>query len=117
MRCLALCYTSLMRINWTAGILSAIVVAVVGMLFFVFVGSKIDYTCHNTDFIRLNCRVANGVSAGIGGYTDIFRSIFAKRCVGGVGPDDCLGPDGMIMLGTLLVFGFVGGNLVWRKKQ
>lgn len=106
-----------MHINWKAGILSAIVAAVVGIFFFIFIGSKIDYACHNTDSITSNCRVANGISAGISTYADIFRSLFAQRCVGGNGPDDCIGPDVMIMLGTLLIIGFIGGNLVWSKKQ
>lgn len=105
-----------MRINWKAGILSAITVAVVGILFFIFIGSKIDYACKNTDQVTFNCRIVNGAGTAIGGYTDVFRSILAPRCVGGNGPDDCLGPDALIMLSTLLAVGFVGGNMVWRKK-
>lgn len=106
-----------LRINWKAGILSAIIVAVVGILFFVFISSKIDYGCKNTDLITPGCRVWNGASAMVSGYADIFRSIFAKRCVGDNGPDDCIGPDGMIMLATLLVIGFIGGNLIWGRRR
>lgn len=105
-----------MRINWKAGTLSAITVAVVGVLFFVFIGSKIDYACKNTDQVTLNCRIVNGTDTVIGGYTNVFRLIFAPRCVGGNGPDDCLGPDALIMLGTFLAIGFIGGNVVWRTK-
>lgn len=105
-----------LMINWKAGILSAIVVAVVGIGFFIFVGSQIDFSCKNTMPNTVGCRVYNGVNNVINGYADIFRSVFAKRCVGGNGPDDCLGPDAMIMLASLLAVGFIAGNLVWRKK-
>ncbi len=105
------------NINWKAGILSAITVAIVGIGFFVFIGSKFDYNCKNTTPDTSGCRVYHVVNTVINGYADIFRSIFAKRCVGGNGPDDCLGPDGMIMLVTLLAVGFIAGNLIWRKRQ
>lgn len=105
-----------LHINWKVSILSAITVAIVGIGFFIFVGSNIDYSCKNTAPISVGCKVYNGFNAVIQGYTDIWRSVFAPRCVGGNGPDDCLGTDGMIMLVTLLVIGFVGGNLIWRNK-
>lgn len=105
-----------LRINWKASILSAIAVAVVGIGFFILVGSQIDFSCKNTAPNTAGCRAYNGVNVVISGYANVFRSIFAKRCVGGNGPDDCLGPDAMIMLVTLLVIGFVVGNFVWRKK-
>lgn len=92
-------------------------VAVVGILFFIFIGSNIDFACKNTSPGTFGCRVYNGVNVVVNGYADIFRSIFAQRCVGSNGPDDCIGPDALIMLGTLLVIGFVTGNLVWGKKQ
>lgn len=103
-------------VNWKAGILSGIVVAIAGIGFFAFVGSKADYTCKYTTPSTPGCRTYNAVGVVINGYADIFRSIFAKRCVGGMGPDDCLGPDGMIMLGTLLAVGFIAGSLIFRKK-
>lgn len=92
-------------------------VAVVGIVFFVLIGSQIDFSCKNAATVTSGCRVYNGVDAVIQGYTNIWRSIFAPRCVGGNGPDDCLGPDGAIMFVTLLVIGFVGGNLIWGKKK
>lgn len=104
------------KINWRAGLLSGFAVAVIGIAFFIFIGSNIDSACKYTTPDTAGCKVYLGVNTVIGGYSDIWRSIFARRCVGGNGPDDCLGPDGMIMLGTLFVIGFVGGNLLWRKK-
>lgn len=106
-----------LTINWKAGILSAMVVTTVGIIFFILVGSQIDFTCKSMNSFSGTCRVYNGISAGIQGYSDIWRSIFAPRCVGGNGPDDCLGPDGAIMFVTLFIIGFVGGNLIWRKRQ
>lgn len=105
-----------LALNWKAGILSAIVVAIVGIGFFVFIGSQLDFSCKNTTPHTVGCRLYNGVNVVVTGYANIFRSVFAKRCVGGNGPDDCLGPDALIMLTTLLASGFVAGNIVWRKK-
>jgi hypothetical protein len=106
-----------LHINWKAGILSAIAVAILGIGFFIFIGSNIDFTCKNTTPDTVGCRIYHGIDSVITGYTDIFRSIFAPRCLGGNGPDDCLGPDGAIMLVTLLVIGFVLGNLIWPQKS
>lgn len=105
-----------LHINWKAGILSAIAFAIIGTAFFIFVGSNVDFACKNTTPHALSCRAYNAINIVIQGYTDIWRSIFAPRCLGGNGPDDCLGPDGAIMLGTLLVIGFVVGNCIWRKR-
>lgn len=105
------------KINWKAGILSSIFVAIVGVGFFIFVGSNIDFACKNTTPNTFGCRVYNGANVVVNDYSDIFRSIFAPRCVDGNGPDDCLEPDTLIMIVTLLVIGFVAGNLVWRKKR
>lgn len=104
-------------INWKAGIWSAIVIAILGIVFFVLVGSQIDFSCKNATSVSGGCRVYNGINAVVQGYSDIWRSIFAGRCLGGNGPDDCLGPDAAIMLVTLLTIGFFGGGLLFRKKS
>lgn len=106
-----------LNINWKAGILSAITVAIVGIGFFILIGSNIDYSCKNTTPTSAGCKVYNGFNTAVQGYTNIWRHVFAPRCVGGNGPNDCLGPDGMIMFLTLLVIGFVGGNLIFPKKK
>lgn len=106
-----------LNINWKAGIVSGIVVTVVGIALFIFAGSKIDFTCKNETTRSSGCRVYHGVNVVIQGYSDVWRSVFAKRCVGGNGPDDCIGPDAMIMLGTLFAIGFVAGNVIWREKR
>lgn len=106
-----------LSINWKVGIISAITVAFLGIGFFVLVGSNVDSACKMATSQTTGCRAYGAINTVIQGYSDLWRSIFAKRCVGGNGPDDCLGPDAMIMLVTLLVIGFIAGNLVWRKKK
>ncbi|GEM_PF-6237600 len=104
------------RINWRAGLLSGLAVAIVGIVLFVIVGSSVDYACKNTASGTAGCRVYLTANRAVSGYSDIWRSLFARRCLGGQGPDDCLGPDALIMAGTLFAIGFVGGSLIRRKK-
>jgi hypothetical protein len=104
------------RFNWRAGIFAGIILLVVGGGLFIFVGSSIDYSCKNNTPRTAGCRIYNDVNTVIQGYSDIWRSIFARRCLGGNGPDDCIGPDAMIMIVTLLAVGFIGGGLVLKRK-
>lgn len=106
-----------LRINWRAGLLSGLVVAVVGLGIFAIIGSSVDYACKNTTPGSAGCRVYLTINRGISAYSDVWRSAFAPRCVGGQGPDDCLGPDLAVMFSTLFVLGFISGNLIWRKKK
>ncbi len=103
--------------NWKIAILSGLVLLVLGMAFFVLIGSKIDFTCQNTTPHTIGCRAYNGINTVTLAYADIWHRIFTPRCLGGNGPDDCLGPDGVIMMVTLFAIGFVIGGFRWTKKS
>lgn len=52
------------------------------------------------------------------GYADIWLSVIAKECVGGNGPDSCIGPNVGIMATSLFVVGFaIGGAIGVQKKK
>lgn len=108
-------YTAAMRtsFNFRAGIGMAIATLIVGVGFFVLVAGNMDMKCA-ADESASGCRVWLAADAAITNYTDVFRSVFAPECVGGDGPNSCIGPDVMIMGGTLLVLGFIGGGWLFR---
>ncbi len=89
---------------------------VVGVGFFVFIGGNMDTKCASEETAS-GCRVWLAADAAITNYADIFRSVFATRCVGGDGPDDCIGPDMLIMGGTLVVIGFLIGGWLFRSSM
>jgi hypothetical protein len=96
--------------QWKQGLLWAAVTVVAGMALFFLVGSQIDYRCKNTDLVTTSCNVYLGFDRLVQGYADFWRHIVAPRCIGGAGPDDCIGPDLRIMLWTLALAGFVVGG-------
>ena len=96
--------------RWKAGLLTALMFVIVGIGGFVLVGSQIDFSCKNAARSSAGCSVYNGVSTVVQGYADFWRQFFAPRCVGGNGPDDCLGPDALIMFFTLAIAGAVIGG-------
>lgn len=102
--------------SWKKGLLGALIFVVVGIGLFLFVGSKMDFSCRNTTPVSGSCRIYNGFNAIVQGYTDFWRQFFAPRCIGGGGPDDCLGPDFGIMFFTLAGTGFIIGGTS-RKKN
>lgn len=112
-------YTTVVKttFNVKVGIISGMAVLIVGFAAFIFLGATVDYGCKYTTPHTAGCRVYNGWNSFVQGYTDIWRSLFARRCIGGNGPDDCIAPDAMIMVGTLFVIGFTGGGLIWRKEN
>lgn len=91
----------------------AIAVVVVGGAVFFFWGANMDTKCV-TDESAGGCRGYLAFDAAVQNYTDIFRSVFAPECVGGIGPDRCIGPDLTIMAGTLGVLGFIFGGWLFR---
>lgn len=105
-----------LRLNWKSGLLSSLALAFIGIAFFILVVGNMDVACKNADQATVGCSVYLVIDSGITAYADIWRSIFAPECLGGNGPDSCLGPDGGIMLVTLLVLGFTIGNIIWPKK-
>lgn len=88
------------------------IVLVGGAVFFLW-GANMDSTCAANETAS-GCRGYLAFDAAIQSYTDIFRSVFARDCVGGTGPDSCIGPDLTIMAGTLFVLGFIGGGWLFR---
>ena len=102
--------------NWKTGLLAAIGTVIFGLGFFIFIGSQVDYLCKNETNVSGGCRVYNGFNTIIGGYSDFWRQFFAPRCVGGSGPDDCIGPDIGIMFLTLAGAGFIVGGTSRKKK-
>ena len=102
--------------SWKKGLLSSLAFVIVGIGLFVFVGSKIDFTCKNETTTSGGCRVYHGFNTVVQGYSDFWRQFFAPECIGGSGPDSCLGPDGAIMLLTLAGAGFIIGGTSRKKK-
>jgi len=51
------------------------------------------------------------------GYADMWLSLFAKECVGGNGPDSCIGPNVAIMGVSLFVVGFAIGGAIGLRRQ
>jgi hypothetical protein len=50
------------------------------------------------------------------GYADIWLRMIAQECVGGTGPDSCLGPNLGIMIVTVIILGAVIFGFWPRKK-
>lgn len=96
--------------RWKAGLLTALMFVIVGIGGFVLVGSQIDFSCKQAATTSVGCSVYGGVNTVVQGYADFWRQFFAPRCVGGIGPDDCLGPDALIMFFTLAIAGLVIGG-------
>lgn len=107
---------NLFTFNWKTGLLTAVATVVIGIGFFVLVGSRLDFTCANTSPRTTSCRAYNGIKTVMNGYADFWLQFFASRCVGGGGPDDCIGPNIGIMFWTLTLGGFVVGGTSRRKK-
>lgn len=102
--------------NFRAGLAMAFATLIVGVGFFVMVGGRMDMKCA-VDAGASGCRVWAAADAAISNYTDIFRTVFVSRCVGGDGPDDCIGADLLIMGGTLAVLGFLAGGWLFRSSM
>lgn len=102
--------------NWKTGILSSLATVIVGGALFIFVASPIDFSCANATHRSAGCRVYSGINAVVQGYADFWRQFFAPNCVGGVGSDDCIGPDAMILVTTLALGGLAVGGSTKRRS-
>lgn len=60
------------------------------------------------------CGIYNWFAMLTTAYGNFVMQFIRPDCVGG-GPDDCIAPALMIMLGTLLAVGFVIGWLIFRN--
>lgn len=101
--------------SWKRGILGGIVAVVLGVG--VFVWSSTMTTSTSCVAGVANCN--DTPTSPFQGYADMWLRMFAKECVGGNGPDSCIGPNVGIMGLTLLVIGFVigGFSVLLRKKN
>ena len=103
------------QFSWRRGLLGGIVALILGVAIFVY--SSHQATQHSCVAGTTTC---NDTPQGsfFQPYADFWLSMFAPECVGGIGPDDCIGPNISIMIGTLFVLGFVIGGLVrFKRKQ
>ncbi len=103
--------------SWKTGLLTSLAFVVVGIGLFVMVGSQIDVSCKNAATVSGGCRVYNGYNTIVQGYSDFWRQFFAPGCIGGMGPDDCLGPDVGIMFFTLAISGLIIGGVSKKKNS
>lgn len=103
-------------LNWKKGLLWAAISVIAGIGFFILVGSKIDAACLPIGD-GLGCHAWKVVNVVTNGYADFWLQFFASRCVGGNGPDDCIGPAIGLMFWTLAVAGFVIGGTSRAKKK
>ena len=94
--------------RYLKSILFGVMFAVVGVVLYAFVLQKM---CWSPAFY---CGAYNVLSALITAYGNFVMQFIRPDCVGG-GPDDCIGPALMIMLGTLLAVGFFAGWLLFRE--
>lgn len=85
------------------------VFAVGGVALYVFVLQKM---CWSPAFY---CGVYNFLAVLIAAYGDFMIRFVRPECVGG-GPDDCIAQALTIMLGTLLVIGWILGWWLSRKR-
>ncbi len=91
-------------------LLSGVVFAVGGVALYIFVLQKI---CWSPAFY---CGVYNWFAVLITAYGNFVMQFVRSECVGG-GPDDCIAQALAIMLGTLLVVGWILGWLLFRKRK
>ena len=103
-------------LNWKKGLLWAGIFVVVGIGFFATIGSKIDVACQPIGY-GVGCHVWHAIQTVVNGYADFWLQFFAPRCVGGNGPDDCIGPAIGIMFWTLAASGFIISGTSRRKKE
>ncbi len=90
--------------------LFGIVFAAGGVAFYVFVLQKM---CWSPAFY---CGAYNVLAVLIGAYGNFVMRFVRPECVGG-GPDDCIAQALTIMLGTLLVAGWILGLFLFREKN
>ncbi len=106
-----------MKLHWKINIVVGVVTVVIGAVLFTATSVVVDADCLTMSTPGTGCRVYRGVNAIVQTYTDVWRSLFARRCLGGNGSDDCLGPDLTIMVATLFVIGFVVSEITLRTRR
>ncbi len=106
-----------MKLHWKQNILVGIATVVLGAVLFFATSVMVDADCLTTTSPGTGCRMYRGVNAVVQSYTDLWRSMFARRCIGGNGPDDCIAPDMTVMIVTLFVIGFGVSEIIARRQK
>lgn len=107
----------MVRFNWKSGLIFTLAFTFMWMAIYLSFGSSIDYGCRYATPHQGACVAYNAASVGVNAYADLFLRVFAPACVGGAGPDSCIAPALLIMLGTFLVTGFVLGGFLFRETK
>ena len=106
-----------LNFNWKSGIIFGVIFTILLMLFYILFGANIDYNCRYVNFNHSDCKIYNGFNNLVKIPVNIVFSVIYPRCSGNSIPDDCIGPDLLMMLISLLVIGFIIGGFLFNKKK